>query len=359
MSWQWKRDLRKGDTDEDSWEDYDEVDSKKIEAGFKAKKKTIKLNNKYTINYAESIQYRTGEKNRQRDIRRVEEDEQPKKKTGKMSKAKASGSKPSFHWYWKQNLNLKDANPKGWTEYDEDIASKIENGYSKNSKAKKFVLDSVYCIDFVDMIQYRKDDRERQRPITRLSAGEDFKTLKTKAATQTVEEEEAPVTKKAKKAPTKKTKKKAAKYTGSDAKSEFNAKISEALEEAKSEMEEEMTKLDGQLYIEFEIHVDKNDGLVSIKAFSFKSVGGQFKSVQIAKDVDCSEAVSAGEQLESQGNDLDQAYSDIIFEWFHEELWGTTLGTPEKEKALKKAFMKGVNGKKRFNLKSGSVENKK
>eukprot|EP00039_Didymoeca_costata_P015872 m.275785 g.275785 ORF g.275785 m.275785 type:complete len:352 (-) comp16295_c0_seq2:134-1189(-) len=92
MEWQWKRDLRKGDTADDAWEDYDEADSKTIEAGFKAKKKTIKLNNKYTINYAESIQYRTGDKNRQREIRRVKKKSAPKKVTPKRKKAPAKKS---------------------------------------------------------------------------------------------------------------------------------------------------------------------------------------------------------------------------------------------------------------------------
>ena len=50
-------------------------------------------------------------------------------------------------------------------------STKIEKAFQKDQKTMN--LDETYKIDFMDLIQHRKDDRERQRPIKRVEEEEE------------------------------------------------------------------------------------------------------------------------------------------------------------------------------------------
>jgi len=76
MTWYFKSDLRlKGDV---GWTKYDEDENDILEDAYQADKKTVKISNKYRVDFHEMLQYRVDDKTKQRDIKR--EDGKPKKK---------------------------------------------------------------------------------------------------------------------------------------------------------------------------------------------------------------------------------------------------------------------------------------
>lgn len=61
-------------------------------------------------------------------------------------------------WYWKSDLRHTDGKDGAWTAYDGDVSAKIEKAFQK--KQKTMTLDETYKIDFLEMIQHRKDVRQ-------------------------------------------------------------------------------------------------------------------------------------------------------------------------------------------------------
>eukprot|EP00808_Paulinella_micropora_P008923 g9498.t1 len=117
-TWQWKKDLRLTDDDEDAWENYDAADCKRLETARSKGSTKMKFSDKYTVNFEEMIQHHTGDKYRQRPIRRLgkavkkakktpakktpakkkaaeaeTDTEPPKKKAKKTGKSKIAGKK--------------------------------------------------------------------------------------------------------------------------------------------------------------------------------------------------------------------------------------------------------------------------
>eukprot|EP00755_Sulcionema_specki_P024018 Sspe_Gene.80298::Locus_50600_Transcript_2_2_Confidence_0.667_Length_837::g.80298::m.80298 len=72
-------------------------------------------------------------------------------------------------WYWKSDLRLADKNPDAWTLYGPNDIRKIETAYQKGGK-KVLKLNATYYVDFKNMIQYRADNDQNQRPIKREEA---------------------------------------------------------------------------------------------------------------------------------------------------------------------------------------------
>jgi len=55
--WYWKRDLRLTEDKDEGWTPYTDEQSVKIEKGFQRGFKTMKLNDKYRINFTDLIQH--------------------------------------------------------------------------------------------------------------------------------------------------------------------------------------------------------------------------------------------------------------------------------------------------------------
>jgi hypothetical protein len=68
--WFWKSDLRKNDKDGEEWEPYGADDTAKLEKAFKKGQKTMKLNDKYKIDFKQMLQVRHDDPDRQRPIKR-------------------------------------------------------------------------------------------------------------------------------------------------------------------------------------------------------------------------------------------------------------------------------------------------
>eukprot|EP01116_Phalansterium_solitarium_P008688 TRINITY_DN22642_c0_g1_i1.p2 TRINITY_DN22642_c0_g1~~TRINITY_DN22642_c0_g1_i1.p2 ORF type:complete len:189 (+),score=27.82 TRINITY_DN22642_c0_g1_i1:167-733(+) len=70
-------------------------------------------------------------------------------------------------WYWKQNLSAPDSNIDAWVAYGDADSIRIERAFCRHQKT--FKLSDEHRLDFVEMIQYRLEDRNRQRPIRRMT----------------------------------------------------------------------------------------------------------------------------------------------------------------------------------------------
>eukprot|EP00026_Physarum_polycephalum_P011073 Phypoly_transcript_11269.p1 GENE.Phypoly_transcript_11269~~Phypoly_transcript_11269.p1 ORF type:complete len:353 (+),score=96.10 Phypoly_transcript_11269:152-1210(+) len=76
MSWYWQKDLRKKGDTADAWEAYSAEENAKLEKAYQKKQKTMKLSEKYKIDFNDMIQYQATDRNRQRAIKREEEGEE-------------------------------------------------------------------------------------------------------------------------------------------------------------------------------------------------------------------------------------------------------------------------------------------
>eukprot|EP00039_Didymoeca_costata_P030635 m.30658 g.30658 ORF g.30658 m.30658 type:complete len:270 (-) comp8224_c0_seq1:32-841(-) len=137
--WQWKLDLDKHGNE--SWTDYSFADATKIEKAHAKGEESLVLNKNYSIDFKEMIQFQTSDRYRQRPIRRI---------------------KDKVQWFWKDD--------NGWKEYSSKDTEKIEYAYNQDKKNEKFALNKTYCIHFPNMIQFRKEDYDRQRPIKRTAS---------------------------------------------------------------------------------------------------------------------------------------------------------------------------------------------
>ena len=84
---------------------------------------------------------------------------------------------PAFKWQFKADLRKANKNDKAWQDYptaDSDLMEKHFEPYNNATTAKekkkleRINLNATYGADFEDLIQYRLDDENRQRPIRRV-----------------------------------------------------------------------------------------------------------------------------------------------------------------------------------------------
>merc|ERR1711964_351412 len=80
-------------------------------------------------------------------------------------------------WQFKKDLRKADSNNAAFADYSAADSAKIEGLWAKfktstSKKPTKAVaeppINDEYRVDFVNMIQYRKDDAMKQRPIRRV-----------------------------------------------------------------------------------------------------------------------------------------------------------------------------------------------
>jgi len=170
VRWQWQKDLRKKDEDEEGvFEDYGPAEMAKLEAAYKKGQTSMDFGKLYKIDFKHMIQYRVADKERQRPIRRLEEDEtevepEPKPKKTKLEPEK----KASVLWLWQKDLRLKEDRADAWTLYEPDKQTIIEAAYQADKADTSFKLDKNRALNFEDMCQFRIADPERQRPVKRL-----------------------------------------------------------------------------------------------------------------------------------------------------------------------------------------------
>jgi hypothetical protein len=84
---------------------------------------------------------------------------------------------PSARWQFKVDLRKKADNNSAWQDYTAAESAKIEALFShytaaksKTKAVKEPKLNDEYHVDFVELIQYRGDDANRQRPIRRVTS---------------------------------------------------------------------------------------------------------------------------------------------------------------------------------------------
>eukprot|EP01059_Diplonema_ambulator_P022065 TRINITY_DN367_c1_g1_i5.p2 TRINITY_DN367_c1_g1~~TRINITY_DN367_c1_g1_i5.p2 ORF type:complete len:204 (+),score=63.07 TRINITY_DN367_c1_g1_i5:51-614(+) len=68
-------------------------------------------------------------------------------------------------WYWQSDLRT--GGDASWTSYAKKESKKIEDAFKKKAKTVE-VSGGKYIVDFKNMIQYRKDDDQLQRPVKRV-----------------------------------------------------------------------------------------------------------------------------------------------------------------------------------------------
>eukprot|EP01122_Echinamoeba_exundans_P002145 TRINITY_DN12101_c0_g1_i1.p1 TRINITY_DN12101_c0_g1~~TRINITY_DN12101_c0_g1_i1.p1 ORF type:complete len:185 (+),score=21.34 TRINITY_DN12101_c0_g1_i1:16-570(+) len=92
-------------------------------------------------------------------------------------------------WSWKSNLRLGDSDESAWTPYAVADMTTLETAWTTGSKEKPITLNGFYSVDLQRMLQIRKDDPSRQRPIRRLDVatqnGPRVKVTKRKADSET------------------------------------------------------------------------------------------------------------------------------------------------------------------------------
>ncbi len=69
-------------------------------------------------------------------------------------------------WYWKKSLKGKDDDDSSWAKYDDEVSAKIETAFQKGQKTIQ--VDETYSINFSDLIQFQRDDKDKQRPVKRV-----------------------------------------------------------------------------------------------------------------------------------------------------------------------------------------------
>jgi len=145
MAWYWKKDLRLKDENAQAWEKYNDADMKRIEKQYqKNKRASFAFDDTYQIDLERMIQHRKDDDDRQRPIKRVT---------------------LKTRWYWKKDLRLKDENEAAWLPYSAEESEKLEEENQAGNST--FHYDDTYDVDLTNMIQFRRDDPERQRPIKR------------------------------------------------------------------------------------------------------------------------------------------------------------------------------------------------
>ncbi|KAJ9459448.1 hypothetical protein DIPPA_31743 [Diplonema papillatum] len=95
MSWYWKSDLRKGDDDDEAWTPYAQAQCDVLEKALRQKKKEIEMA-PHVVNLKGMYQYRKGDHERQRTVKRVEEEDsddsdEPKLKGPQTKRQKTMG----------------------------------------------------------------------------------------------------------------------------------------------------------------------------------------------------------------------------------------------------------------------------
>jgi len=337
--WQWKKDLR-FKSKEEAWENYGAAANKKIETAYR-QKKTFKLDKTYTIDFKDMVQHRTDDRYRQRDIRR---------------------QAAPVQWLFKKDLRLKASNSAAWEPYDDDDVKKIETGFKANKKDDAFVLNSTYMISFPELIQYRKSDRDRQRPIQRQGddLSDDEKEEKEAEAeaeeeTAAAEEEEEGEEEGEEEQPEKKKQKVSAVTDAdagddedenddnaeeaerqkawknledksptdkSEAKKDFEAKVRAAITPAIVETtKQEAKKMQPFAQLCLEVHVDGLDQISLMCYCSKEESDDLFGEDETLTLFDDFEVNADTEALEEAGVDTFETAAAVISQWFYEDVW--------------------------------------
>lgn len=77
-------------------------------------------------------------------------------------------------WQYKCDLRKGDAKSEAWQPYSAADSTTIETGYQeylknkRRAKTKEVVINPTYGVHFIDMVQFRQDDRTRQRAVRRI-----------------------------------------------------------------------------------------------------------------------------------------------------------------------------------------------
>mmetsp|Transcript_84926 Transcript_84926/g.235531 ORF Transcript_84926/g.235531 Transcript_84926/m.235531 type:complete len:182 (-) Transcript_84926:91-636(-) len=75
-------------------------------------------------------------------------------------------------WYFMSDLRKTKAgtfDEKAWKPFDATMTGKLETAYNKGQKQVKLTFkEREYIVKFADMMQYRVDDKNLQRPIKRV-----------------------------------------------------------------------------------------------------------------------------------------------------------------------------------------------
>eukprot|EP00039_Didymoeca_costata_P005367 m.80965 g.80965 ORF g.80965 m.80965 type:complete len:842 (-) comp12786_c0_seq2:90-2615(-) len=159
--WFWKKNLTMKDANPKAWQQYDDSVCAKLNKGYNEDPddEDYSLDTTYAVDFVSRIQFRKDDHDKQRPIKFEE------KTPGAPPKKKAKKKVTQRKWYWKKNLTMKNTNKKAWAEYDEEVSKKLSAAYAEDPNATDYELDDTYSIDFVENIQYRTDDRDRQRDI--------------------------------------------------------------------------------------------------------------------------------------------------------------------------------------------------
>mmetsp|Transcript_1721 Transcript_1721/g.3990 ORF Transcript_1721/g.3990 Transcript_1721/m.3990 type:complete len:498 (+) Transcript_1721:63-1556(+) len=155
--WAWKSDLYLDDNNDAAWTEYDAATVAKIEKKYQEDPgQSFVLDATYSIDLADSWQYRTSETHRRRPIRRIGEihvssvsaaSSSKKTKPTKMdvededeesNEEEEEEEEEEGKWFWKSDLDLEDEDPEAWTMYPKRDSKKIEQKYQEGKDRFKY-----------------------------------------------------------------------------------------------------------------------------------------------------------------------------------------------------------------------------
>jgi hypothetical protein len=154
VDWQFKVDLTKDDDDATAWQSYGAHDSGRLEAAARTRDEEFELNSTYSVSFADMIQFRVDDHDRQRPIRRVDCDSGRVALTvDELPSAGWSVPARSSLWQWESDSGFET-----YADADQALLEELSKSEVKACETDAFSFaDTPYRIDFGSMTQTNLD----------------------------------------------------------------------------------------------------------------------------------------------------------------------------------------------------------
>jgi hypothetical protein len=151
--WQFKVDLAKDDDDATAWQSYGAHDSGRLEAAARRRDEEFELNSTYSVSFADMIQFRVDDRDRQRPIRRVDCDSGRVALTvDQLPSAGSSVPARSSLWQWESDSGFET-----FADADQALLDELSKSGVRACETAFSFADNAYRIDFGSMTQTNLD----------------------------------------------------------------------------------------------------------------------------------------------------------------------------------------------------------
>jgi hypothetical protein len=160
VKWQFKIDLRKKNDDDDAWNDYDDKDSRRLEANYISYDDEFALNTTYAVDFTSMAQFRRDDRERERPIRRVDELGMPAYALADLPDVDVAAVKKLRKAPLKKAKNDDDADGDGVDDDDDDdgvVTTSTKSPTKKKSPAKA-IAKKTLADDKLGVWQWENDD---------------------------------------------------------------------------------------------------------------------------------------------------------------------------------------------------------